>query len=963
MTARRGVARSVVVFVSSLGLFACEGASAPLARGLRIDPSTIELGRVALGDRRRGTVVLTNDGDDVIRLGALDRISGLDRDVAFVLSARELPVGGSVSLFVDFAPTTPGLVDGVLGFAVDGEAELRRVPVRGEGVVPAIAVAPSRVELGRVVPGVSATTSIVVTNASADRAVVSVDDASAVRSCVEGGAVCVDGASDVALAPGATMTLSIVFAPTSRDVGPSGAGAIRRTLVLSTCALPECRVEVALEGEALVSGLECPSVVDFGLSGATGCAAERVTCVNVASHDLGVARWRFEPGASAAFELAEPTPATLAAGASIDVDVTYCPTSFGRDEATLVVEATLGLDASITVHGDGLGPDLVATPSVVDFGLVSLIAPARRTVRVENLSDRARTIVDVSSSGPFSMLGAVSVVPARGAVELVVEAQPFVAGVVTGELVVRTDAVEPLLSIALRAEGVDVPPCALEVPAELELGAVPLGRTARAALALRNAGAADCILNDVTLDPASSAALSIGAPPPQRLAPGATAFVDVSFHARAPGPIAGTIEITASTPQRPFVDVAITGLGVDVSSAVFPEQVDFGARAVACAAPVRTIWVLAGERPVEVTSITLPPGAFTLEGVPALPRTLSPGQHLSVDVTYTPGAEARETSTVVVETREDAVSITRRVLVEGRGASDGLAREVFPPATGAKVDALFLVLDSACHAEEHARLAANAGVFLGVADALAVDYQVATTTLDLWPGAAAGRLVPMNDRPTIVTPTSADPADELAATFALGIDGSPTAEGFDAARLALAGPHARGHNAGFLRDDAALALVYVVDREDARADDVELYVDLLRSLKGPAGHRHVRVSAISGGVTGCSSAFGAAYTSASYHAFAARMAGVDESICAIDWVPVIESIGRATFGAGGRFVLASDADPASVRVFVDGVEVASQGAGASPTWTYDVATRTVSFAPLSVPVGAVELEYRPTCRE
>src|SRR5690606_22983653 len=151
------------------------------------------------------------------------------------------------------------------------------------------------------------------------------------------------------------------------------------------------------------------------------------------------------------------------------------------------------------------------------------------------------------------------------------------------------------------------------------------------------------------------------------------------------------------------------------------------------------------------------------------------------------------------------------------------------------------------------RLVGAIPAFIAAARARNVDLRVAVTTTGIEPaspacpggamGGEAGRVFPVdNARPRIVSLSTPNVEAILQENVQVG-QCAFVEQGFEALRRALSSPLVNNAddprtptpndgNAGFLRDEAALAVIFVGDEDDHSPDDVATYVDWLRALKG-----------------------------------------------------------------------------------------------------------------------------------
>lgn len=134
----------------------------------------------------------------------------------------------------------------------------------------------------------------------------------------------------------------------------------------------------------------------------------------------------------------------------------------------------------------------------------------------------------------------------------------------------------------------------------------------------------------------------------------------------------------------------------------------------------------------------------------------------------------------------------------------------------------------------------------------------------------------------------------------VGDGGFGLEQGLENAWLALAHPAHPETDAGFVRDEADLAIVFVSDEDDLSPDAVADYVNAFRSLKGVSGQRdpeRVRLAVVAGleapeetGAPSCDSALGEAAWAPRYVSLAALSGGASWSICG-DLDGIAEEVG------------------------------------------------------------------------
>jgi hypothetical protein len=162
-------------------------------------------------------------------------------------------------------------------------------------------------------------------------------------------------------------------------------------------------------------------------------------------------------------------------------------------------------------------------------------------------------------------------------------------------------------------------------------------------------------------------------------------------------------------------------------------------------------------------------------------------------------------------------------------------------------------------------------------------------------------------------------------------------------------------NAGFLREDARLAIVAISDEEDFSPQPVSFYETFLLGLKG--GDRSKVVFSAIVGPRDISTSPSASSSGMRYIQLAQDTGGVVESICTTNWAASLDRVSENLFGPNRSFPLSErPSDSSSIVVRVDGVEVKAG-------WKYDAAAHAVICEPgLEPRDGAtVEVVYPVGC--
>lgn len=234
---------------------------------------------------------------------------------------------------------------------------------------------------------------------------------------------------------------------------------------------------------------------------------------------------------------------------------------------------------------------------------------------------------------------------------------------------------------------------------------------------------------------------------------------------------------------------------------------------------------------------------------------------------------------------------------------------------------ILLVVDNSCSmGDEQAKLAEGFEEFVEYFEFADVDYHIGVVTTDTDNPGQSGRL---QGSPSFITPDTPDRDAVFSASVRVGTMGSGSERGLDAARKALGEEMRNGDNAGFIRDDADLSLIFVSDEEDYSIDPVAHYINFFWSLKGDRDRLAFDASALVGvddslepadcGQDPLDPLVGAT-AAHRYHDVARQTAGVVRSICEEDFTPIITDLGLNTSRLTDRFELTRSPDVDSIEV-------------------------------------------------
>jgi hypothetical protein len=515
-------------------------------------------------------------------------------------------------------------------------------------------------------------------------------------------------------------------------------------------------------------------------------------------------------------------------------------------------------------------------------------------------------------------------------------------------------------------------------PALVDFGLQPPGTTQVLGVKVTNLGADLCAVKDVrVLDAAGGAFLLPGGELEGAvLGPGDAFSFMVGFRsaAGASGPWRGRVGFTQANPAQPEHAVPLEAavgapcLGWD------PAYVDFGLSRPDCpVARARTRLVNRCGVAHELRAVSVGPGTtdgeFELETGPVLPLRLGDGESADVVLRYRARVPGMNLSPLFAA----LTGIDGAVEASLVGESSLESRQVdsWTQVDVGKADVLLVVDNTASMVEEQPRLVAGLSGLLGALAQAGMDARVAVTTTGLIPagpgcpggaeGGEAGRLFPADGSlPRWIQ--VGDPAARAQLERLVQVGRCAQVEaGMEAARLALSPPLADSPddlrtglpadgNAGFLRADAALAVIFVSDEDDHSPRPAADYAAFFAGLKGAGQGGRALAHALVPTSSGCSTA-GSVGTR--WAELVQRSGGQLASSCAQDYAPLLASMAGQVGAPSTRFPLSRPSAPGSLEVRVDGQPVTG--------WWWDAPTNTVVFNAPPPPGARVEARYERAC--
>ncbi len=242
--------------------------------------------------------------------------------------------------------------------------------------------------------------------------------------------------------------------------------------------------------------------------------------------------------------------------------------------------------------------------------------------------------------------------------------------------------------------------------------------------------------------------------------------------------------------------------------------------------------------------------------------------------------------------------------------------DVFRQASVPKVDVLWVVDNSASMEEEQLALAENFGYFYEYLNDSGADFHIGVISSDIYSAEHQGRL--LGEIPIISRATPN--ADQVFSdNVNVGLDGKGDEQAFACAVLALSEPRISVENAGFLREDAFLFLIFVSDEDDRSFGEVSYFVRRFEQIKDIGNDGMIKVAAVVGDVpevpANCREEKNVE-PGLRYADLAEATDGLSLSICQDDFASHLDELGFTAAGLKRYFRLSRLARPETIAVWV-----------------------------------------------
>src|ERR1022692_1492763 len=325
-------------------------------------------------------------------------------------------------------------------------------------------------------------------------------------------------------------------------------------------------------------------------------------------------------------------PLVLAAGQTVDVNVSFTPGATGWQSGLIKFFSDTGLTTLQASGAGAINESVTPSPSSVSFGSVAIGSIATAPIVLTNTHNWKITLSPLQMTGNEFALGGngpqfpLTLGPGQS-VTLSVAFAPQWAGQTGGSMFI------PGPGLAIPLTGTGTTPGQLSAnPSSLSFGSIQDGGTLTLMDSLTNTDASSVTISQAT---ASGAGFGIsGLNVPLVLNPGASVTFTVLFTPQSPGASNGAINIVSDASDSKL-NVALSGTGTAQGQLILaPGAMNFGNVTVGSVASQNSSFS-ASVSSVTISSANLSNAEFSLSGI-SLPVTIAAGQSVPVTLTFAP---------------------------------------------------------------------------------------------------------------------------------------------------------------------------------------------------------------------------------------------------------------------------------------------------------------------------------------
>jgi hypothetical protein len=390
-----------------------------------------------------------------------------------------------------------------------------------------------------------------------------------------------------------------------------------------------------------------PTSVSFGIVEVGNNQSKPATMTNSGGSSLTVTK---VTATGAGFSVSGVSlPLTLASGQSQGFTVVFTPANAGTITGNLAIAnsgSTATVNVALTGGSQTVGAITPSSPSL-NFGSILVGSKQTFTETLNNTGGSALTVTQVTPTGTGFTVSGLTLplnLPAGEGQSFSVTFTPQSAGTVSGNLAIANTGATPVMNIPLSGGG-QTAGALTPSPASLNFGSVEVGSDQALTETLTNSGGSSVTVTQV--NPTGTGYSVSGLSLPLTLTAGQSQGFTVTFAPSSTGNSSGNLAITSNASDA-SLNVPLSGNGLAPGSlAPSPSSLSFGDVQVGNNQQLSETLTNSGGVNVNISQASIGGTGFTMSGLNP-PLTLTPGQHYTFTVTFTPPSPGNESGNVSI---------------------------------------------------------------------------------------------------------------------------------------------------------------------------------------------------------------------------------------------------------------------------------------------------------------------------
>jgi len=389
-----------------------------------------------------------------------------------------------------------------------------------------------------------------------------------------------------------------------------------------------------------------PASVSFGVVDLGNNQSQPATLTNSGGSSLKVTQITVT---GAGFSVSGLTfPVTLTSGQSQGFTVIFTPKSTGTVSGNLAI-ANTGSSPTVNVAlsaGSVTEGTVTPSPSSLNFGSIQVGYKQTLAETLINSGGSSLKVTQVTATGAGISVSGLSLpltLAAGQSQAFSVTFAPRTAGTVNGNLAIANTGSTPTVNVAITA-GSQTAGVITPSPSSLNFGSVQVGSNQALPQTLTNTGGSTATVTQV--NPTGTGFSVSGLSLPLILAAGQSQSFNVIFAPASTGSSTGNLAIISDASNSP-VNVALSGTGLAAGALTpNPSSLSFGNVQVGNNQQLSETITNTGGVNVSISQATITGTGFSMTAW--APLVLTPGQHYTFPVTFTPPSPANDSGNVSI---------------------------------------------------------------------------------------------------------------------------------------------------------------------------------------------------------------------------------------------------------------------------------------------------------------------------